>query len=106
MWNRIVLGIIGLALTFISGEQLQLWWDQGKVWHRTKGQGVASRLVSYDQEPILYVAHVSTFALGLDSWSLHGLGGARRQVLEVSAEGWPASVNRRAFADYRLSLLA
>ena len=62
MWNRIVLGIIGLALTFISGEQLQLWWDKGKVWYRVKS---ASRLVSYEQDPFFYVMQVSIYAAGL-----------------------------------------
>jgi putative SOS response-associated peptidase YedK len=65
MWNRIVLGIIGLTLTFISGEQLQLWWDKGKVCYRVKSHPDASRLVSYEQDPFFYVMQVSIYAVGL-----------------------------------------
>ncbi|MGY8634549.1 hypothetical protein RAD15_18895 [Bradyrhizobium sp. 14AA] len=56
LWRRIFLGIIGLVVAFSAGGDLQLWIDEGKVWHRPRRSlDGFPRLLSYDQAPFEYV---------------------------------------------------
>jgi hypothetical protein len=61
--NRIVLGFLGLLLTFSAGAQLQQWWDTGIVlWHRKSNFPI---VVQHDLQPVTYDAMVVGFGLGL-----------------------------------------
>lgn len=60
-WNRLIGGILGLYLAFAAGGKLQLWIDEGKVWHREKGR--APTLLSYDETPISYVVEIGLYIL-------------------------------------------
>jgi hypothetical protein len=60
-WNRIFLGVVGLFCAFSAGGKLQLWIDEGKVWRKPKNG--FSRLLSYDEEPFLYVTEIGFYIL-------------------------------------------
>jgi hypothetical protein len=61
MWQRIVLGSLGLFMAFSAGGHLQSWIDEGKVWHKSKTFGWT--LLSYDETPISYVSQISYYIL-------------------------------------------
>jgi hypothetical protein len=61
LWRRILVGIIGLVVAFSAGGDLQLWIDDGKVWHRPRREGFP-RLLSYDETPFEYVLQVGVYA--------------------------------------------
>ncbi len=63
MWNRIVLGLLGLLITFSAGAQLQLWWDKGIiVWHR---KGAFPSVMDYDVHPVAFDAILVGLVAGL-----------------------------------------
>jgi hypothetical protein len=59
MLNRILLGMVGLFLAFAAGSKLQLWLDQGKVLHRSKGRSPA--LLSPEEMPISHALEVGLY---------------------------------------------
>ena len=61
MWQRIVLGSLGLFMAFSAGGHLQSGIDEGKVWHKSKAYGW--ELLSYDETPISYVLHIGYYVL-------------------------------------------
>jgi hypothetical protein len=74
-------GIFGLFLAFSAGEQLQLWIDEGNVWHRAKGR--EPRLLSYDETPFSYVSQISFYMW----WAGSGWSGWRLVVAQRRDSG-------------------
>jgi hypothetical protein len=64
MLNKIMLGLLGLVLTFVSGEQLQYWWDHGTILYRATRRSMPTH-ISYEINPYLYCLQVCTYSAGL-----------------------------------------
>jgi hypothetical protein len=62
-WNRLFGGILGLYFAFAAGGKLQLWIDEGKVWHNSRNRSRA--LLTFDETPFSYVVEIGLYILVL-----------------------------------------